>query len=94
MNRITYQEALKRMSRYTLGVKEASALFAIGDGATVPEIAERTGSDRQTTHIRLGMLRHKGLVYSDRTDQPIVHRLTRAGLEIVTTTLSSNETRN
>jgi DNA-binding transcriptional ArsR family regulator len=94
MNRTTYQEALTRMSRYTVGVKEATALFAIGDGATVNEIADRSKSDRATTHIRLGMLRQKGLVYSDRVDTPIVYRLTREGIEIVTRTIGTNETRN
>lgn len=94
MTRTTFQQAMTRMSRFTLGVKEASALFAIGDGATANEIAERSKSDRATTHIRLGMLRQKGLVYSDRVDTPIVYRLTREGLDLVTTTLSNNETRN
>lgn len=87
-----FQQALMRMSKFTVGVKEATALFAIGDGATVYEIADRTKSDRAVTHVRLGMLRAKGLIQSETNREGvIVHRLTTTGLSIVTQTLNDHE---
>lgn len=84
-----FQQALTRMSKFTIGSKEATALFAIGDGATVSEIAERTESTRAVTHIRLGILRSKGLVKStERTNGVNIHRLTTLGLQVVLQTLN------
>lgn len=84
-----FQQALTRLAKFTIGSKEATALFAIGDGATVNEIAERTESTRAVTHIRLGILRSKGLVKStEKSDSAKIHRLTTLGLQVILQTLN------
>jgi len=90
-----YHSALVRMSKFTIGVKEAVALFAIGDGATLPSISARCHDSKQNTQTRLGMLKIKGYLHTeDRTTGKIIYRLTPLGLQIVNQTLQKNETRN
>lgn len=86
-----FSEKLVRMSRYRVGVKEAAALFAIGDGATASEVAERAKCDRAIMRIRLGMLRDKGLVKSTpRQAGFVVYKLSAAGKELVETVLKGD----
>jgi hypothetical protein len=86
-----YHHALVRMSKFTIGVKEAAVLFAIGDGATIQSIAARCRDSKQNTQTRLGMLKLKGYLHTDdRTTGKITYRLTPIGLEIVNSTLAKN----
>jgi hypothetical protein len=83
-----FHSALVRMSRFTLGIKEAIALFSIGDGATLQSIAARCRDSKQTLQTRLGMLKLKGyLLPSEKTDGKLIYRLSPLGLEIVNSTL-------
>jgi hypothetical protein len=90
-----YHSAMLRMSQFKIGVKEAVALFCIGDGATIQSIAARCRDSKQNIQTRLGMLKMKGYLHTDdRTTGKITYRLTPIGLEIVNSTLAKNETRN
>jgi hypothetical protein len=83
-----FHSAMLRMSRFTLGVKEAIALFSIGDGATLQTITQRCSDEARTMQTRLGMLRSKGyLLQSEKVDGKLIYRLSPLGLEIINKTL-------
>jgi len=83
-----FHSAMLRMSRYTLGIKEAIALFSIGEGATLQTITQRCSDEARTMQTRLGMLRSKGyLLQSEKVDGKLIYRLSPLGLEIINKTL-------
>ena len=81
---LTLTTQLLRLAKHPLGLKEAALLFAVVDGATVPEIIAATGDHADNVRGRLGGLMLKGLLMSEnRGGEFITYLPTPSGLELI-----------
>jgi hypothetical protein len=81
---LTLTSQLLRLAKHPLGLKEAALLFAVVDGATVPEIISVTGDHQDNVRGRLGGLMMKGLLMSEnRGGEFITYLPTPSGMELI-----------
>jgi hypothetical protein len=84
--------ALLRMSKHTIGTKEAAVLFLCMDGATSPQVARITGCSNVCAAGRINVLRAKKLLYnSTHTAGFAKYYPTERGRKIIDATLNQTK---
>jgi len=88
MTQIEFASALIRLTRFQIGIGEASVLFSIGEGTNKFDIAKKTGLEPEGARSVIGKLRTKGAcrtVYDEDGNARYV--LTDDGKRIISETI-------